>query len=101
MTEYTFPVSDADTLFIDGDLGISFGRLAEKMIDHGFNGPLDTYEITPIRFKITGCSCHPEASDYEQYLKITLRSNPCPDTVGLSPTILLEEESGAHDTDGE
>lgn len=90
MSAYSAPENDSDTLYIDGDFGsMSFGKLAERILEHFGPVQLDQLELQPQSIITGGCSC----CSYEKttYLVVSRVSEPCHDTVTHQPTVLIHE----------
>lgn len=92
MTDYNFPTSDEKTLYVDMDCRTyTFDELFEKIKEHfGPERQINEFNIKSERIKITGCSCHPEYSDYEVYLIVELRDRKEEDVVSFTLATMTE-----------
>ena len=91
---YNFPESDGKTLYIDMEhrSALSFGELARMASDHfGETASLSQLRVDTKNIKVTGCSCHSEASDYNLYLVIEV-DDQCNYTVDQPITKLINQD---------
>lgn len=68
------PTSNKNELYIlVGNYGtIPLTDLLQQAIDHFGPCELADLTISPEWWQVTGCSCHPEYSDHENYICVTL-----------------------------
>lgn len=80
---YSEPENTPETLYINYyGSSMSFGDLAHRITGHfGMEANLDMFDIEVERTQVRGCSCCNDNSDYELYLVITKRKEPCDDTI--------------------
>lgn len=91
---YKTPESDGKTLYIDMEYqsALSFGELARMASDHfGETASLSQLRIDSQKIKVTGCSCHDEASDWGLYLVIEV-DDQCHLTVDQPITKLINQD---------
>lgn len=79
MSIYSEPVSTPDELYLNYyGSPLSFGELADHITAHfGMDVKLNEFSIEVERKQVRGCSCCNDNSDYELYMVITKRKDPC------------------------
>lgn len=93
---YSEPVNTADELYINYyGQSISFYDLSHSITAHFGDGvQLNQFDISVERIQVRGCSCCNDSSDYELYIVITRRKQPCTETSSAFVTTLEKEQNG-------
>jgi len=73
-SKYEFPMSTPDKLYLSEYEVHTLGDLLEQAREHfGVTSAMETLSFSIENIKITGCSCHYDASDYALYTVIERR----------------------------